>query len=303
MDKRAYFYSGPSLKLAAVLHIPTGREGENGTLPGIVLCNGPGGYGITELTNNDPLMISVGKWLVESGYIVLRFYYRGVGESEGPAYRLIPMEQVEDIRNAITFLQSQPEVDPIRIGLFGAATGGAHASYVAAIDKRVKCIVSVNGMGNCLRWLQSMRSKDEWTDLLHRVGEDSRIRVTTGRTQAVNIDLVILTNKESRLSVEATFRDNPFLAKNLLSIESVAAMLDYHPEDVVDRISPAASFWIGALGDTTVPNEESQVMYMKAKEPKKLELVSGETHSGLYRGTGLDKVMHFSVEWFDIFLK
>jgi len=213
------------------------------------------------------------------------------------------MEQVEDIRNAITFLQSQLEVDPTRIGLFGAAIGGAHASYVAAIDKRVKCIVSINGMGNWRRWLKSMRSEHEWTDFIRRVEEDSLIRVTTGKTQVVNIQEIIIPDKESSLSAEQILRDNPSLAKNLLSIESASAMLDYHPEDVVDRISPGASLWIGALGDALVPNEESQIMYRKAKEPKKLELISGETHHGLYYGPGLEKVMHLSAEWFNCFLK
>jgi len=47
----------------------------------------------------------------EAGYVTLTFDYRGFGTSEGPRWRLIPMEEVEDIRNAITFLQSRPEVD------------------------------------------------------------------------------------------------------------------------------------------------------------------------------------------------
>jgi len=41
----------------------------------------------------------------------------------------MPMRQIEDIRNAVTFLQHQPEVVPERIGLFGVSLGGANVSY------------------------------------------------------------------------------------------------------------------------------------------------------------------------------
>jgi hypothetical protein len=49
----------------------------------------------------DSLMPAVSQWLNRIGLVALRFSYRGVGESEGPAYRLIPLEQVEDIRKPL----------------------------------------------------------------------------------------------------------------------------------------------------------------------------------------------------------
>jgi alpha/beta superfamily hydrolase len=287
----------------SVLTFPPDGSGKNKPTPGIVLCHGPGGYGILELTEQDSLMINVANWLAQEGYASLRFYYRGVGESEGPLYRLIPMEQVEDIRNAISFIQVQNGVDPDRIGLLGAAIGGSHASYVAAIDERVKCMVSINGMGNWGRWLKSMRSDQEWQEFLRRVQTDSRSRVITGKPENVNLQEVILPDPETREERKQLLKENPALAGNLVSLDSAVAMMDYRPEDYVSRISPRAAMWIGSAGDALVPNLEPETMFRNARAPKKLELVQGEAHHGLYRGKGFETMMHLATKWFDSYLK
>jgi dienelactone hydrolase len=54
--------------------------------------------------------------------------------------RLIPMKQVEDYRNAISYLQGEPGVDPDRIGIWGSSFAGGNSIVVAALDSRVKAI-------------------------------------------------------------------------------------------------------------------------------------------------------------------
>ncbi|MDX1777809.1 MAG: alpha/beta hydrolase, partial [Thermodesulfobacteriota bacterium] len=84
MEKKIHFYSGPGLKLAGVLEIPDGRTaGEPGA--GIVLCHAGTG-------TKEAFLPEVSRWLVSNGYTVLRFDYRGFGESEGNESRLIPWE-------------------------------------------------------------------------------------------------------------------------------------------------------------------------------------------------------------------
>ncbi len=46
---------------------------------------------------------------------------------------------------AIDFIQTLPEVDPQRIGIFGHSLGAKEVLYVAAFDHRVKCTVSSEG--------------------------------------------------------------------------------------------------------------------------------------------------------------
>jgi len=55
---------------------------------------------------------------VESGFVTLVFDYRYFGDSEGePRSQVFPLEMVEDLRNAITWVSDQPEVDSERIGI------------------------------------------------------------------------------------------------------------------------------------------------------------------------------------------
>ncbi|HBY55858.1 MAG TPA: hypothetical protein DEG23_03485, partial [Coxiellaceae bacterium] len=64
----------------------------------------------------------------------------GFGGSGGEPGRLVPKLQVEDIKNAISFLSSVDEVDSGRIGLWGTSYGGANAIVAASEDKRIKCL-------------------------------------------------------------------------------------------------------------------------------------------------------------------
>src|SRR6202047_1870715 len=63
--------------------------------------------------------------LDELGYVTLRFDMRGCGESEGEFGRVICLEQVEDLKNAMTYLAGHPCVDPDRIAVIGSRLGGA----------------------------------------------------------------------------------------------------------------------------------------------------------------------------------
>jgi dienelactone hydrolase len=51
----------------------------------------------------------------------------------------------DDIRT-IDYLVSRPEVDPARIGCIGISMGGDRTDYLAGLDERIKCAVSVGWM-------------------------------------------------------------------------------------------------------------------------------------------------------------
>lgn len=52
------------------------------------------------------------------------------------------VHEIADFRAAVSFLQGEPGVDPDRIGIWGSSNGGAIVMAVAALDARVKAVVS-----------------------------------------------------------------------------------------------------------------------------------------------------------------
>ena len=78
------------------------------------------------------------KPLAQRGYVVMPIGYRGI-----PVRYYL--KDVEDARNAITYLESLPYVDKARIGVYGHSRGGAAALMTAASgDKRVKSVVAAS---------------------------------------------------------------------------------------------------------------------------------------------------------------
>src|SRR5436309_2950683 len=140
MDERVQFDSA-GLRLAGVLQFPEDlKKGER--RPAFMVLHGFG-------SNKDSgTMKTVASLLTSLGYIALRFDMRGCGESEGARGRVICLEQVEDTRSALGFLQQRNDVDPGRIGVFGHSFGAAVAVYAAGIDKRIAACVSSGGWGN-----------------------------------------------------------------------------------------------------------------------------------------------------------
>jgi len=91
--------------------------------------------------------------LVQAGYAVLAYDQSGFGSrlsETGPFYNRYPQwshmgRLVEDARAAIDYLQTDDLVDSQKVYLFGYSLGGNVAIYTAALDSRVKGLVSVVG--------------------------------------------------------------------------------------------------------------------------------------------------------------
>jgi len=68
---------------------------------------------------------------------------RCLGASDGePRGEILPPLQISDYSDAITYAQLRPEVDPIKIAIWGTSYSGAHVLMVGAVDRRVKAVIS-----------------------------------------------------------------------------------------------------------------------------------------------------------------
>ena len=292
MKRPVTFYS-EAVKLVGDVYYPDDlRPGEK--RPGIVLCHGYTGVRALYLPDN-------ARVLNEAGYMAMTFDYKGWGESAGPRSRLAPYSRVADVQAALTFFGTLPEVDPERLGIYGTSYGGATVVWVGAVDARVKCIVSVVGIGHGARWMRSVRRPDEWSDLLERSRADQVKRALEGQSESVErIEILLLDRQSAELAAAA--RRNIPAAVNTIPLEFVDDTLSFNPEWVVDKIAPRPILFITTDNDRLVPPEESAHLYARAGEPKKLVVLKGYGHYEVYSDPGFSEVMQATLAWYREYL-
>ena len=282
------FYS-EGVRLEGDLYRPKGASTDE-LRAGIVLCHGYTGVKSLYLPDN-------ARVLTEAGYVVLAFDYKGWGASEGPRARLAPFSRVADVQAALTFLGTRPGVDRTHLGLYGTSYGGATVIWTAAIDERVRCVVSVVGVGDGRRWMRSVRRPDEWHDLLERAREDREQAVESGESALAERDEILLQDRASAALSAAARANNPD-AVSTVPASFIDETLSFHADWVVGKIAPRPLLLITAEDDRLVPPEESRSLYNLAGEPKKLIVLKGYGHYDVYAEPAFGEVMAVTLSWY-----
>lgn len=287
-DKDVQFYSD-GLCLAATLSTPD-REEFPPPWPAVVLCHGFGG--IKEL-----ILPDLAAPLVAAGFAVLRFDYRGFGASEGARWRLVPLEQVQDVRDAITFLETETEIDSSRIGIYGTSFGGANAIVATALDSRIRSLVAQAAVADGSGWLRALRRHWEWLELLDRIRADSHSRVLTGVSQEVSSDDIMPSDPHSDAWHKEVLEQFPE-REYRLPLETAQRILEYRPADHVAGLAGRPSLFIGVDGDALAPIDQFRALYESTPEPKQWHTIYGATHHGIYEGAALAESTGRAVNWF-----
>jgi dipeptidyl aminopeptidase/acylaminoacyl peptidase len=286
-------FHSEGVRLNGDVHVPDDiRPGERRAA--IVLCHGYTGVKDLYLPDN-------ARVLNDAGYVVMTFDYKGWGDSDGSRSRLAPYSRVADVRAALSFVSTRPDVDAERLGIYGTSYGGATVVWVGAVDPRVKCIVSVVGIGNGTRWMRSVRRPDEWRDLLDRSARDRARRAVDGKSEFVAREEILLPDRQSADLAAKARKNNP-AAVSTIPLEYVDETLEFNPEWVVDRISPRPVLFITSDDDRLVPPEESEALYARAGEPKKLVVLKGYGHYEVYTEPAFSEVMRETLAWFRQYL-
>jgi dienelactone hydrolase len=120
-------------QLEALLYLPDGP----GPHPCVVLAGG--WCYVKELVQ--PLFAET---FATVGLAALVFDYRSFGGSSGePRQHIDPWAQIEDYRNALSYLETRDDVDANRLCAWGISYSGGHVLILGALDARVRAICSI----------------------------------------------------------------------------------------------------------------------------------------------------------------
>jgi len=269
-------------RLSGDLWYPKGLQSGD-KLPAVILCHGWGGV-------RSHFNRAYSSEFATAGYVVLTFDYRGWGDSDSrlvikekmpepdksgmitvraQAIRELvdPFDQTEDIIHCINFLSGEPGVDSDRIGLWGTSFGGGHVVYVAALDKRVKCIVS-----------QVPSMDGGWVNQFY---QPSKLATQRARGEIYPVPQGV--NKIGRLI------GTPFLSR----------IAKYHPVEFANHLKIPILI-IVAEKEELMDNKlhgERVYNFVKGNVPAKYEVFSG-THFEIY-SKGRMQSINVAIEWFN----
>ena len=264
MQERVHLDSA-GLKLSAVMHLPEGHQ-PGQKHPAIIVVHG---FGANKDAGNVTVPASLyAQW----GYIALRVDMRGCGESEGTPGHVLCMDQVEDVRNAISYLAQRPEVMADRIALSGTSFGGAVVLYTAGVDTRVAAVISAGGWGNGERKLEGQHpTPGAWDKFKRMLQEGREQKAKTGTTMMVHRFDIVPIPPHLRGGLPAT-------AVMQFPVDTAQSIFDFRPDDVIGDIAPRPVLFLHAAPDSVTPTSESVAMFQRAKPPAELHLFNGVEH-------------------------
>jgi dipeptidyl aminopeptidase/acylaminoacyl peptidase len=289
-DEQVSFYSD-GCRLSATWRTP---DQVDGRLRAIV--QGPGWLGLKDAK----LYVRYHQALTDAGFGVLVFDYRGFGDSEGEK-KLSPGVQLQDLRNAVTYLTTRDDVDPDLIGVFGTGgTGGGNAVLLAAVDDRVRAAVSQVPVADGRDWLHRMRSEAEWLEFLESLAEDRRLRVATGSGRMVHPreEIMVPTPERRTTTVKADVDDR---IPSAVSLAAADEILEYSPLKAASGLTTPLMV-IGVEGDATTPTDHAIALYEAARGPRRLVMQRHTTHYAAY-DRHWETVTPAIVGWFDTYLR
>ena len=265
MSEESVTIPSAGLRLTGTVRVPPGVRGGERRAAFMVLH----GFGSNHTSSN---VLQPSKILGDLGYVTLGFDMRGCGTSEGERGNLICLEQVEDTRNALSFLAKHPAVDPERIGVIGSSFGGAVAVYSGGVDQRIAAVISNGGWGDGERKFRGQHPGAEvwkkFADMLER-----------GRGYRAKHGKPLMVPRYDIVPIPQHLRNN--LAANSIhefTWETAQSMFDFRADDVVGKIAPRPLLLLHAANDSVTPTEQSIEMFKRAGQPSELHLISDADH-------------------------
>jgi pimeloyl-ACP methyl ester carboxylesterase len=254
-----------------------------------------------------------GQMFARAGYVALAIDYRGFGGSGGePRHHVEPMDQSDDFRCAIDWLECRAGVDPGKIGIWGTSFGGGIATFVAANDSRVKACVAQAPILDGDFWIRSLNRETDYLAVKRYLLDARR-----GRSKG----------EKERYTPMGAAREDGFMPMPLdrVMVEDVTGWLEKTGELLMDgapnvtvrsfervmqfeavraaaKIAPRAYCIVQLTGyEVYHPNALIQEAYRVAGEPKRMVSLAIDQLDA-YKPQGRALAIEAAVDFFDAYL-
>ncbi len=179
--------------------------------------------------------------------------------------------ETEDFRAAISYIQTEPGIDPERIGVWGSSNGASVVLMVAALDSRVKAVVAqVGGAGGL--------GASGPVAISPQMLEDGIKRARTGQGAEV---------------------DGGFSFRSKIDMWSSQVNREFRPASLLDRIHETTKIlWIPAEKDELIPPRGVQAASKAFKGTSQVVEVPYITHFQIYSYAGFEVSSNLAAEWF-----
>lgn len=300
MEREDIEFTSDGVTLRGWLYRP---EGQSSKVPAVVLAGG--WCYVREL-----VMPYYAEAFANAGVAALVFDYRNLGVSDGDnRQHLDPWAQIRDYQNALSYLETRPEIDDERLGAWGISYSGGHVLILAAIDPRVRSIVSqipvIDGYRNMRRVHGTMGYRRLWDRILqdrrNRYADpDTRLHIPHA-TEDPDRDLSTWPFPETyQTFLDLKQREAP-LYENRSTVESVDLLLNYDVTPFVRRIYNTPTLMIVAEGDDlTLWDLEIEAFNALPVADKKLIILEHTSHMTLYSDQSkLQRAADAATAWFE----
>ncbi|KAK4942103.1 hypothetical protein LTR10_018139 [Elasticomyces elasticus] len=225
------------------------------------------------------------KYISELPVTCLVYDHRGFGASDtaphAPRQEVITWQQANDMRDAITYVQTREGVDSSKIALWGYSLAAAEVLFVAAIDRRIKAVIALgpacSGMDVVNRLtpphaLNAIRSLFEVDRLARAEGKESIMVPIVSEPGGQ----CVLPSPES-YAFFSEWEKNGSSWKNALtmrSLDDVSTTALCVP--FLDILTPTPVFFGAATRDTNGPLDMVMRWYAQVSEPKEYAMVDAD---------------------------
>ncbi len=280
--RKVTFPNRYGITLAADVYVP--KERTHARLPAVVV-SGPFGA-VKEQSSG-----LYAQTLAERGFVTLAFDPSYTGESSGqPRNVASPDINTEDFSAAVDAIGLLPEVDRERIGIIGICGWGGMALNAAAVDKRVKAVVT-STMYDMTRVMSKGYNDsvtlEQRTQTLERLGQQRWVDAQDGApayqppyNELKGGEAQFLVDYHDYYMTPRGYHPRAVNSGNAWTMTTPLSFMNMPLLTYIKEISPRPILFIH--GEKAHSRYFSETAFAAAAEPKELLIVPGASHVDLY---------------------